>query len=48
MGLILQLGPASGGGVNTVSHFNAGGLCLPKGDVTVNSHSSAGGRSIFF
>ena len=47
-GFDLQLGPASGGGVNTVSHFNAGGLCLPKGDVTVNSHSSAGGRSIFF
>ena len=47
-GFDLQLGPASGGGVNTVSHFNAGGLCLPKGDVTDSSHTSAGGRSIFF
>lgn len=47
-GFDLQLGPASGGGVNTISHFNAGGLCLPKGDVTDSAHSSAGGRSIFF
>ena len=47
-GFDLQLGPASGGGVNTVAHFNAGGLCVPKGDVTDSAHSSAGGRSIFF
>ena len=43
-GIDLNLGTRS----NTVAHFNGGGLCVPTGDVTVNSHTSAGGRSIFF
>ena len=43
-GIDLNLGTNS----NTVAHFNGGGLCVPTGDATVNSHTSAGGRSIFF
>jgi len=44
-GFDLQLGPASGGGVNTVAHFNAGGLCVPAGTGTTGTYN---GRSIFF
>jgi|14_taG_2_1085336.scaffolds.fasta_scaffold02749_5 uncharacterized Zn-binding protein involved in type VI secretion len=44
-GFDLQLGPASGGGVNTVAHFNAGGLCVPAGTSTDGNYN---GRSIFF
>ena len=44
-GFDLQLGPASGGGVNTVAHFNAGGLCVPAG---TSGTSTYNGRSIFF
>ena len=43
-GIDLNLGTNS----NTVAHFNGGGLCVPTGDATVVSHTSAGGRSIFF
>jgi hypothetical protein len=43
-GIDLNLGTNS----NTVAHFNGGGLCVPTGDTTVVSHTSAGGRSIFF
>ena len=43
-GIDLNLGTNS----NTVAHFNGGGLCVPTGDATVSSHTSAGGRSIFF
>ncbi len=43
-GIDLNLGTNS----NTVAHFNVGGLCIPKGDVTDSAHTSAGGRSIFF
>jgi len=44
-GFDLQLGPASGGGVNTVAHFNGGGLCVPAGTGTTGTYN---GRSIFF